>query len=309
MEGTANQQEFDRLSGLSVKELRQILQGRGVDFSDCFEKSDLVKKVADTAHISNNASKRTNVTTSQGVKKWKETLSDLECVVVQRDNVADSELHLVVIMCHGYGANNQDLAPIAEMILRSNPRMKVRFVYPNGIISVPGAGRAWWPLDMQDLMMKVMTGQMDAVFGVPPPGLSEARARILKLVEHIKKETGLPTSKIMLGGFSQGSMLAADVAFHLDEDPAALVVFSGVYLCKTLWQSQFANRKNLRVLQSHGTQDPILPYQLGTTLRQFFETNITDHNNYEFVSFVGGHTVGEQALAKFVQLIAKLTAQ
>ena len=33
------------LGGLSAKELKEILKSRGVDFSDCYEKSDLVCKI------------------------------------------------------------------------------------------------------------------------------------------------------------------------------------------------------------------------------------------------------------------------
>lgn len=39
------------LGALSVKELRKILQGRGVEYGDCIEKSDLVKRVIETQHI------------------------------------------------------------------------------------------------------------------------------------------------------------------------------------------------------------------------------------------------------------------
>jgi len=35
------------LSALSAKELKELLKSRGVDFSDCYEKSDLVAKCAE----------------------------------------------------------------------------------------------------------------------------------------------------------------------------------------------------------------------------------------------------------------------
>lgn len=35
----------DQISALSVKELKQALSSKGIDFSDCLEKADLVKRL------------------------------------------------------------------------------------------------------------------------------------------------------------------------------------------------------------------------------------------------------------------------
>lgn len=38
----------DSVENLSVKELKEILQKRGVNYADCFEKSDLIRRVQET---------------------------------------------------------------------------------------------------------------------------------------------------------------------------------------------------------------------------------------------------------------------
>jgi predicted esterase len=57
-------------------------------------------------------------------------------------------------------------------------------------------------------------------------GLDEARKAVLAMVEQVQRDTGLPLSRFILAGFSQGAMLATDVALHLPESPAALCIFS-----------------------------------------------------------------------------------
>jgi predicted esterase len=61
--------------------------------------------------------------------------------------------------------------------------------------------------------MKVLRGDMSTFTSVPP-GLEDARNRVLKLVEEIQKRTGLKTSDIVLAGFSQGKYLTLLFDFH-----------------------------------------------------------------------------------------------
>ena len=100
----------------------------------------------------------------------------------------------------------------------------------------------------------------------------------MDLIRQLKEETGLPTSRFILAGFSQGGMLSTDVALHLDENPAALCSFSGPrgllllcllvsvlmlsqggLLCEDKWQPLMSQRKGMKVLLSHGAQDPLIP--------------------------------------------------
>lgn len=62
----------------------------------------------------------------------------------------------------------------------------------------------------------------------------------------------------------------------------------------------------MKVLQSHGTSDTLLPYPLGLSLKEFFEKSEMEH---EFVSFQGVHTIGEPAVRKFIEFVGKLTSK
>jgi cephalosporin-C deacetylase-like acetyl esterase len=49
------------LSELAISELKQLLQAKHIDFSDCLEKADLQQKVREVYHISDNGSTQSHI--------------------------------------------------------------------------------------------------------------------------------------------------------------------------------------------------------------------------------------------------------
>jgi phospholipase/carboxylesterase len=136
-----------------------------------------------------------------------------------------------------------------------------------------------------------------------PDGLDEARGMLLKAIDELKAESGLPTSQFVLSGFSQGSMLATDVMLHLPEPPAALAIFSGTLLCEEEWKKLAAAKQSIPILQSHGQQDPILPFQAAVWLKDMLEEAEFPVN---FIPFEGYHTIPLPALEQFGEMLGEL---
>ena len=61
-------------------------------------------------------------------------------------------------------------------------------------------------------------------------------------------------------------------------------------------------RAGLPVFQSHGRQDPILPYRASEWLREVFVEAGMQH---EFAPFDGGHTIGADTLLKLGAFLAR----
>ena len=59
----------------------------------------------------------------------------------------------------------------------------------------------------------------------------------------------------------------------------------------------------MKVYQSHGTSDPILPYQLGTMLKDFLQRNEVD---LKFTSFGDGHTIPPHVISEFSTFLSSL---
>lgn len=236
-------------------------------------------------------------------------LGGLNCHVI--DSLAeDVRPSLAVILCHGYGAPADDLAPLGAELLQTDPAIGkgVRFYFPAALLDLAPAGlpggRAWWPLDMQRLALAAQTGRLDEMRAAVPAGLSTARERLTELIGAVRAETGLPLGRIVLGGFSQGAMLSTDVALRLPEPVAALCLASGSLINEPEWTRLAANQKPLRVLQSHGRQDPILPFFGSEALRDLL---LRSGHSVEFIPFNGGHTIPWPVLHAFSRLLVELS--
>jgi phospholipase/carboxylesterase len=221
------------------------------------------------------------------------------------DDAGTGAPELVVVLCHGYGAPGDDLVSLAPECFHVAPSLvgRVRFVFPEAPLSlddVPFGGRAWWPIDMAQLQRRLAQGTASAMADETPPGLAEARRLLRGAIDVLLLQTKLPLSRLVIGGFSQGAMLATDVALQLDEAPAALVVLSGTLLSRPQWQKLAPRRAGLSVLQAHGTRDPILPYAGAEALQKLF---VDAGLKVSFHSSTGGHGIDGHALRALSDLL------
>jgi phospholipase/carboxylesterase len=108
----------------------------------------------------------------------------------------------------------------------------------------------------------------------------------------------------MLGGFSQGAMVACQVAFTSDEPLAALVILSGTPINERTWLMQMRRRKGLPVFMSHGRNDTILPFELAERLK----ADMTAAGfEVTFVPFGGSHEIPAEVVIALNDFIAKIS--
>lgn len=215
----------------------------------------------------------------------------------------------MVVLMHGFGAPGDDLVALAEHI--QAPR-EVRYAFPAAPLTLefpgvpPGhAGRAWWLIDMVELQRAVMLRDYATLTGRVPEGLSEARALVNELLDALERDFGAARNQLVLGGFSQGAMLATDVTLRAERPPAALAILSGSLICRHEWLPLVRQRAGLPVLQSHGRGDPVLGYELADELQRELTAGGL---NVDFIPFAGGHTIPSAALDGLGRLIARATA-
>jgi len=284
-------------SSLSVKELQNILKERNVDFSGCIEKSDLINAVLNSNNIPTAPKPSGRITTTQ------KEIGALNCIVIERAGVTPK---LVVVLCHGLGANGENLAPIGSDFLNRNPSADVQFVFPDApTIMEQTGGRAWWPLNLQELMVRAMNGQIAQIINESPPGLETARVCLESVILELQNQTKLPWEKFLIGGFSQGAIIGTDLLLQLPYDFGGLAIFSGSLLSASAWNelARVRANRNTKILQSHGRQDFMLPFILASSLRNF----LTQYFQVDFVEFNGGHTIPNEALEKFNRLVLSLS--
>lgn len=214
---------------------------------------------------------------------------------------------LALILCHGFGAPGHDLVPLGEEILRASEtlRSRLRCYFPEAPLGLDSYGmfgsRAWWMLDIEAIQRAVMEGiPRERDRKERPEGMLEARNAMLALIEDVKAQTGLDESRIVLGGFSQGSMLTVDVATRLETSPAGLIAWSGTLLNEDEWRQHGPRHKGLKVVQSHGRQDVMLPFEWAEHLRAC----MTEMGwEVEWVPFNGPHTIPTEGLLAAIRLL------
>jgi phospholipase/carboxylesterase len=176
----------------------------------------------------------------------------LECVELDPRVPARSS----VIWLHGLGADGNDFVPIVGEL--EIPReLGVRFVFPHApVIPVTLNGgmamRAWY--DIVDLDPRTRHDER---------GVRRAHAELEALIAR-EKERGVPASRIVLAGFSQGGAIAIHTAVRHRERLAGLMALSTyLVLGDTLGAEASPANRDLPILQVHGLYDPTVLYERG----------------------------------------------
>ncbi len=180
----------------------------------------------------------------------------LECIEV---STAASPEYSVIWM-HGLGADGHDFEPIVPY-LGLPPEPAVRFIFPHALmrpITINGGAvmRAWY--DVIDI--SITKGQDEV-------GISHSAEKIRALIKNEIKR-GIPASKIILAGFSQGGGMALHIGLRYPERLAGIMVLSAYLMYPDRMQSEYSEANSeTPVFISHGTQDPVIPIALGEAAR------------------------------------------
>ncbi len=205
---------------------------------------------------------------------------------------------LTCVLLHGFGASGDDLVPIADTLDAS-----VRYVFPEAPLELGGLygdARAWWMLDLARLEADQRRGVPGDRRGEIPDGLAEARAHVMRLLEQLEARYAIPGGRIVLGGFSQGAMLALDVALHRATPPAGVILMSGTPLASSIWQPRLASLAGVPVMVSHGRQDGLLPFGAAEWLRD----QLTGAGAVvDWQPFDGGHEIPHSVLVAAGKLL------
>ncbi len=228
-------------------------------------------------------------------------IAQLQCLETHpRIAAKEGQQTLTFIMFHGYGADAYDLRGLSEAIA---PNLPIHFLFPQGILEVPigpgWTGRAWWNINVAAMEAAALSGAPRDLAQEKFPTLPEVRNKIMAAVESLK----VPWSTVILGGFSQGAMLATDIFLHAPEAPKALIAFSGALINKSEWQSLLPKRAGSPFLLTHGKSDMILAHKGSAQLETFL---INGGLKGKLVSFEGTHEIPMLAVQKANEFLQNL---
>jgi phospholipase/carboxylesterase len=196
----------------------------------------------------------------------------------------------VFVLLHGYGSRAREWLQVTEHI--SAPA-GTRYLLPDAperVAAGPGekAGRAWWPLDLSAYVDEGDPDGLPDLSRSAPPGLAAARARVVAFLDELAARHGVRSEQVILGGFSQGAVVALDVALHDGRPLRGLVLLSGTLVNEQDWLERLPRRRDLPVLVTHSPEDPVLSYALAQRLAGELERAGW---RVRFLSFAGGHAM------------------
>lgn len=149
--------------------------------------------------------------------------------------------HLVVLV-HGYGSDGQDLIGLAPHWQQQMPGAE--FVAPNAPDPVPGSsGYQWFPISRIDPheMLK---------------GVERVGPLLDRFLDSELARLSLPPERLILVGFSQGTMLSLHVGLKRAAPPAAIVGLSGL-----LAGAVPPGESGPPIFLAHGDADQVIPVQ------------------------------------------------
>lgn len=162
------------------------------------------------------------------------------------------------IALHGWGANSQDLVGLTPYLKRPDFYM----AFPDAPLLHPQnpIGRMWYSLSTEFTAYGMSFGLGDHF----EDELNESRQLLIDWIQDLSFKTGIPLSRTVLGGFSQGGAMTIDLGCRLPF--AALMVLSG-YLHLPLPAADALPGALPPILMAHGRYDPVVPLSLAQQAR------------------------------------------
>ena len=154
----------------------------------------------------------------------------------------------LVVFLHGYGADGADLLGLADPLEPHLP--DTLFLAPDAPEPCAGNpfGRQWFPIPWLD-------GSSEAEAAA---GLLRAAADLNAFLDDRLAAAGLGPDRLALVGFSQGTMMALEVAPRRPAPVAGVVAFSGRLLRPEALVAEAVSKPP--VLLVHGDAGPVVPF-------------------------------------------------
>ncbi|MER3587622.1 MAG: serine esterase, partial [Mastigocladus sp. ERB_26_1] len=168
----------------------------------------------------------------------------------------------LIVALHGWGANAEDLASLAPFLNLPD----YQFLFPNAPFPHPYSpiGRAWYDLSAENMY----------------EGLAESRQLLTDWLLSLESSTGVPLSRTILSGFSQGGAMTLDVGLRLPF--AGLVVMSGYLHPGAVPDATSTTTASPPVLIMHGRYDQVVPLRAALQAKETLESLGIPVQYYEF---------------------------
>jgi phospholipase/carboxylesterase len=215
--------------------------------------------------------------------------------------IGDPNAPMTLVLLHGYAMRPSDLSPFAHSI-----GIPAYFLLPQGPLASPDGGHAWWDVDLEARAAALAAGPRDLANDYPQ-GLTAARHQFGEFLAAVTAE--VKPRRTVIGGFSQGGMLALDHVLRGNQLAGTrvdgLALLSTSRLALQDWEPRRERLRHLPVFLSHGSTDRDLAFATGERLRDFL---LESAAQLTWTPFDGGHEIPLvvwRGLRKFLAALLK----
>ncbi len=185
----------------------------------------------------------------------------------------------VIILLHGYGADERDL-------------FELRSVFPKKYLIV--AARAPYPLSAggyQWYESATINGRHDG----DQQQLDKSRESIIKFISEIVNKYKADASQVYVAGFSQGAIMSYQVGLTAPDKVRGIGILSGMIFpsLKSMVKNT-VDLKKLRIFVSHGTADNRIPFADGKAAVDYLKGIGLKPEFHEYAGM--GHTISKEVL-------------
>ncbi len=178
----------------------------------------------------------------------------------RRDALSGKADSLVMIL-HGIGANGQDVIELADHLGENMP--DTLFVAPDAPHQTPinPEGRQWFSMPQYD-------GSTHIELGVT---MQESILRVMETLNTVATAESIPVARQILLGFSQGGMLALQIAPRVSQQLCCAVSIAGMLLGADGLGDEA--RSFPPILLCHDRNDDVVPFDRMAAARDALATN------------------------------------
>ena len=154
-----------------------------------------------------------------------------------------------LLLLHGRGADERDLVPLLDAL---DPQRRFVGVTLRAPLHFGAAGYHWY---------------ISRELGYPDPtSFLDTYARVGAWLEELPTLTGVGLEATVLGGFSQGAVMAYALALGRGRpSPAALIALSGFIPQARGFALDLPAHRDIAVAIGHGILDSVIPVEFGRT--------------------------------------------
>lgn len=205
--------------------------------------------------------------------------------LVYRLRPAAAEPEGGLVLLHGRGVDENDLFPVLDLV---DPERRLAAFTPQAPLRIPGQpGHHWYAVER---------------VGFPhAPTFHKTYQMLGDWLAAVAEETGVSLERTILGGFSQGAVMAYALGLGAGRPlPAGVLALSGFVPTVEGWQLDLEGRGGLPVYVAHGVNDPIISVDFARLARELLDGRV----DLTYREHPGAHSIDPRSVDEIREWVA-----